>query len=364
MMAPLPPSFLNDALDYLTGLAAHDVDPAVARELLNDLRARHPDLRLRLVWQREEYDASLQYELLAARTSGDVITLAYCPDRTLPWSFRGGHRASERLLLRVNGVPLEIDEAIASLDFLWDAAPLTDRLVTGCLLRQELEEAPVALSAEELQAAMDAFRRARGLLTAAQTTDWLAHRGLSHGDLERLVAAEAALAEIRQRATAGQAPAYFAEHRRGLSTAQVARLVFASERAALDAARTIKGGADFFAVAERSFVDGLLMTSPDLFRVVRRDELDEETGRRVFETHPGSTVGPVAMDGGHALMRVITVTDAVLDEATVALIERRLFSLWLEARRRSARVEWFWGRADRTGSADDPHQLTRSDPRS
>jgi putative peptide maturation system protein len=361
MMAPFSPSFLNDALDYLTDLATNDVDPAVARELLNGLRARHSEVRLRLVWQREEYDASLQYELLAIRASGDVVTLAYCRNRTLPWSFRGGHRASERLLLRVNGVPMELDQAIACLDSLWDAAPLTDRLVTACLLRQELDEAPVALSTEALQTAMDAFRRARGLLTAAQTTEWLGHRGLSHSDLERLVAAEAAVAVIRQRATEGHAPAYFEEHRGGLSTARVARLTFASARAASDAAREIKDGADFFAVAERSFVEGLLMTSPELFGVVRRDELGEEIGGRVFEAHPGATVGPVATDGGYAVIRVITVTGAVLDEATVALIERRLFALWLEARRRSARVEWFWGSAARTEGSGDPGRTTTTE---
>ena len=359
MMTPTSPSLLDDALDFLTGLAADDAAPMAARERLDALRARHPAVRLRLVWQREEYDGSLQYDLLIIRADGDVVSLAFCPDRALPWSFRGGHRASERLLLRVNGIPMEIDQAIACLDFLWDEAPLADRLVTACLLRQELEEMPVTLGAEELQEAMDAFRRARGLLTAAATGEWMARRGLSHGGLEQLVAVEAAVAALRRRETAGQIQAYFEAHRQSLATARFARLVFPTHGAALSVVREIRDGADFFAVAERSFAEGRLAPSTGLFCVARRDELAEGIAGPVFAAPTGATLGPFATDDGYAVIRIIMVEDAVLDEATAALIERRLFDRWLEPRRRSARVEWFWGSAARTADLGDPRRDVR-----
>lgn len=372
MTAPTAPSLLDDALDFLIGLTTDDADPVAARERLDGLRERHPDVRLRLVWQREAYDGSLQYDLLIARAAGDVISLAFCPDRTLPWSLRGGHRASERLLLRVNGVPMEIDQAIASLDFLWDEAPLTDRLVTACLIRQELEEAPVALGAQELQAAMDAFRRARGLLTVAATEAWMAHRGLSHRGLEELVAVEAAVAALRRRETASQVTTYFEENRQQLAAVRLASLVFPSQAAALDALSDIRDGADFFAVAERWFAmgaigapsaPGVLASSAGIFALKRRDELAESVASQVFEAGPGATLGPFATDGGYEVVKVIAIEDAVLNDATVALIEQRLFARWLASRRRSARVEWFWGSAARTSGAGDVHHDVRDDVR-
>ena len=58
-------------------------------------------------------------------------------------------------------------------------------------------------------------------------------------------------------------------------------------------------------------------------------------------------------DDGYAVIRVITLEDAVLDAATGALIECRLFARWLDARRQAARVEWYWGSPTRTSGAGD-----------
>jgi hypothetical protein len=55
---------------------------------------------------------------------------------------------------------------------------------------------------------------------------------------------------------------------------------------------------------------------------------------------------------------VIAVHGAVLDERVVDIIERRLFKLWLAERKRTARIEWFWGnrgRAPETVRAPDEH---------
>jgi putative peptide maturation system protein len=347
MTTSRPSAVLEDALDYLRGLATDAAVPSVARERLQTLRERHPDMQPRLVWQREEYDGSLQYEVLVTQATGDVITLAYCPARTLPWSFRGGHRASERVLLRVNGVSMELDQAIACLDFLWDEAALADLLIRSCLVREALEQEPVALSPERHQWAMDAFRRARGLLSATTTAAWMAHRGISHGDLERLVAAEATVAELRQRKTAGDIDGYFEAHRQQLSTVHLASLTFLRHEVALDVVQEIQSGADFFAVAERSLARGLLATPTSLFRLIRLDELSEAVAVQVVGASPGAVVGPFATADGHTVIRVISVADAVLDAATRCLIERRLFDRWLDTRRQSARVEWFWGSATR-----------------
>ena len=103
----------------------------------------------------------------------------------------------------------------------------------------------------------------------------------------------------------------------------------------------------FFAVAERALARGLLATPTGLFRVIRLDELSETMSAQVVGAGPGAVVGPVATADGHTVIRVISVTDSVLDAATRRLIERRLFDRWLDTRRQSARVEWFWGSATR-----------------
>ncbi|MEV5407692.1 TIGR04500 family putative peptide maturation system protein [Thermopolyspora sp. NPDC052614] len=321
---------LADALDTLRDLA--DLEPPQAEERLRDLRERHPQVRFRLLWQREEYDDSLHYDLLIKQPGAGSVSLSWCPDRALPWPMRGVHRASELLLLRVDGVGVRVADAVARLDFLWDEARLADRIVTGALLQAELEESPVELTDEELQEAVDAFRRARGLLTAERTREWLERRCLTETDLRELVTGEAAAARLRERVTAGRAEAYFAGHRAEFGAARIARLTFPDAAAAGRVAAELVAGADCYAVAER--VPGARLVIED----VPRAEVGEAEAGEILAPDP------------RTLIKVISIGEAVFDAATRRRVERRIFEEWVEERRRTAKIEWFWGTTTRTSA--------------
>ncbi|NUP65657.1 MAG: hypothetical protein HOW71_26215, partial [Nonomuraea sp.] len=51
---------------------------------------------------------------------------------------------------------------------------------------------------------------------------------------------------------------------------------------------------------------------------------------------------------GHLLVKVLAVEPAVLDGTARDLVERRIFGEWIEERRNAAKIEWFWGVAERT----------------
>lgn len=357
--APALPT--SDALDFLCRLSRSSLQPPEALDALRGLRASCPGVGLRLVWQREEYDGSLHYDLLITRPGEGTVSLSYCPADGLPWPLRGGHRASEKLLLRVNGVEMEVGDALACLDFLWDPhptatalsgqLPLAERLVTACLVRQEVEAAPqdpAALDGAELQAAMDAFRRARGLLTAAATTQWLDRRCLSHRDLEELVAHEAAVRRLRRQVT--DARGYFTEHRHHFDTAHLNRVVFARREDAVRLVEEVRSGGGFHAALERAVLDGRVPLPAGLFCAVRRAELDTDVARAVFAARPGSTLGPFDAGTGHTVLRLLAHRPAEFDRATADLVERQLFARWLDGLRRTARIEWFWGNPARTAT--------------
>ncbi|MET7396761.1 TIGR04500 family putative peptide maturation system protein, partial [Dactylosporangium sp. NPDC005572] len=188
----------------------HDVqktEPAEARARVAELRERFPDTKARLLWQREQYDGSLHYDLLLTMRDG-TLSLSWCPDAGLPWPLRGVQRSGELLLLRVNGVELDVADAIGFLDVLWREAPLRQRLVDACLVKEAVDGEE--LDDAELQAAADAFRRARGLLSPAQTRAWLARERLSDAQFEDLVTHQALVARLRERVTAGRVDAELA----------------------------------------------------------------------------------------------------------------------------------------------------------
>ncbi|MFG1946108.1 TIGR04500 family putative peptide maturation system protein [Nonomuraea sp. NPDC048826] len=302
-------------------------------------RAAYPRVRARLLAQREEFDGSLHHALLIK--DGDAtVSLSWCPDRALPWPLRGVHRAGEHLLLRVNGIETPVARAIACLDFIWDESALADRLVADSLVREELEETREPLTDAALQEAMDAFRRARGLLTAAATREWMERHRVSHRELEELVSLEAAVAALRKRVSEGRVEEWFAAHGAELDVARVARAEFVAEPA-------VPAPGGFLDAVERAFADGTARPG-EVFATVRRGELDAGQAERIFATPPGQVAGPFRTEHGHLLVKVLAVEPAVLDAGTRDLVERRVFREWVERRRSTAKIEWFWGLAERT----------------
>jgi putative peptide maturation system protein len=343
---------LAETLDYLVTLSRDGTRPAAARSALRQVQERHPVTRMDLVWEEEAYDHSVHYDVLLHQPAKGTVTVSYCPDRGLPWPLRGVHRWREKELLRVNTSVLRVDQAIACLDFIWEEAPLAQRLVNVCLIQEELAREPIELSDDELQRAMDAFRRGRRLYTAEQTREWLTRRGIGHEQMEQMVADEATIARLRDRLTADGVEAYFAEHRAEFDVARIAQCVFADAERAASARREIETGAATLAeVAERRFLaDACAATerTASLFRVFQRGAAPVELASAVFDARPGDLAGPVATDDGYVVARVLGIAPAALDDATRGAIQRRLFAEWLETRRAAATIEWHWGNAAQT----------------
>jgi putative peptide maturation system protein len=346
---------LTEGLDYLRTMAREGTAPEEARARLRPLRGRHPDTPLDLLWEERAYDAFTHYDLLLQLPGEGTVSLSFCADGGLPWPLRGVHRWSEKHLVRVNHIVLKVDQAMACLDFIWEEAPVMQRLLDACLIQEALEKDPVELSAEELQRALDAFRRAHRLYTAEDTRRWMERRGLTHEKLERLVGDEAKIARLRDRIAAGRVDDYFEEHRADFDTARIARMQFPDNESAVRTLRQIRSGElDFCEAAEHLFQTAEERPSgapAELFAVLRRRHTSPELGAAVFAAAPGDLLGPVRTDEGHAVVRVLSVTPARLDEPTRAAIKKILFEEWLEERRRAARIEWYWGNAARTGAA-------------
>jgi putative peptide maturation system protein len=346
---------LSDTLDYLLALVRDGTRPEGAQERLRPLQEMHPDTPVELLWEEEAYDRSVHYDALLSLPGQGTVSLSFCPESALPWPLRGARPVSERCLVKVNTILLEVDQAMACLDFIWDEVRILNRLVNACLIQEALARDPIALSDDELQHALSAFRRAHKLYTAEETYRWMERHGLTHEQLERLVADDATVAKLRDRVTAGRVEEYFQAHRADFDTARIARLHFPDAESASQAFRQICSGAvDFYEAAERLFRaagERPSQSADGLFAVVQRRHASPELAAAVFAAAPGDLLGPVPTEEGPVVVRALSRTTARLDEPTRAAIKKILFEEWLEERRRAARIEWYWGNAARTGAA-------------
>jgi len=343
-----------DVFDYLLDLQREGVRPDEARSRLQLLRRRHPDLGIDLLVEEQAYDRSLHYDALLRRVGEGTVSLAYCPERAVPWPLRGVHRWSEGDLVRVNAKVLQVDQAMACLDFIWDEAPVIERLVNTCLIQEELEREPIALSDTELQEALNRFRSAKKLFKADDTMRWLERHGMSHEKLERYVADNAIVSKLRDRIAADRVEEYFRQHPGDFDTAWIARLEVADQTLVCELSEQIRAGRqDFYAVAERLFFEAAQRGAPPaagLFAVIERRDAPPKLREQLFAAAPGQLVGPLEVETGHALMRVLAIHPARLDGRTGAVIKNILFKDWLTERRQAAHIEWCWGNASKTSA--------------
>ncbi|MDQ3654772.1 MAG: TIGR04500 family putative peptide maturation system protein [Chloroflexota bacterium] len=348
-MIDILPSALTDALTCLTDLNRDRSRPEQALARIRSLQERYPAIRIDLLWEEETYDDSLHYDILMRRPDEGTISLAYCPDRALPWPTRGVQRWSEGHLMRVNGKVVRVAQAVACMDFIWDEAPVAERLVNASLVQAELERDPVDLSREQIQRAMDAFRRRRRLFTAEETLGWMRDRGLTPEHLERLVADEAAVVALRDRVVADRVESWFEQHQADFDTVSIARCTFPDEASAAEGLHRIRNGSlDFYELAQARFLDAS-PTNGDLFSAVGRGTVSPAFEERVFAAAPGDLVGPICTDEDvYAVIRILGVSSGRLDESTRRKIKQILFDAWLDQRRRDAIIEWYWGTDDHT----------------
>jgi putative peptide maturation system protein len=344
-------SICIELLEALIALADQGVEPQEARARIQELGARHPQARIDLVWDRESYEDRAHYDALLEHEGRGTISLAFCPDRGLPWPLRGVQRWSEYELLRVNQSLLRVDEAIDLIDFVWNEEPLLRRLIDTCLMRETLEKEPIEVSDQELQAAMDEFRAARGLHSREQMLAWMKDRGLDLSRLEQHLEWETMKAHLRRKVVAHRVEGYFATARSTLDVVDFAELVFEDPAEASQVAdRLRRGTADFFAIAAEAFVQR--GGRARLFTRASRDELAPAAAQALFGAGTGAIVGPVLVDRTSRIYRVLALRPAELDRATRDRIEQKLFDEWMAERRSSARIEWNWGMDPDRGSDD------------
>lgn len=347
---PIPNDLLREALDCLVELTARHTAAPNVKSYLDRVRQRHPRHRFRLVCHREAFDGSLAYDLLVEREGWGTMSMSFAPPNGLPWPLRGVHRWDEEDLLRVNGVVLKVQQAVAHLDFLWGDHRLTKQLVDVCLLHEAIDEHQISVSDAELQDELDHWRRERGLLTAELTHRWLEQRSLSHAQLEGIVEDQAKVARLRNVVVGGRVKDHFEANGSGYDRLCLASVDFLDPTSADLAWRALAAGdVSFEDLAAppnmRASVPDIRPLTPPCCEWSTRRGLPRELAVALADAKPGDTLHPIQFDTSRRVVRLLGVEPAVLDDTTRAEVEAELFADWLDARRRRARIEWSWGRS-------------------
>ncbi|HEX5597216.1 MAG TPA: TIGR04500 family putative peptide maturation system protein [Micromonosporaceae bacterium] len=333
-------ALLADAVETVIQLSQATVDDNGASDqaasALARLRSRYADARLDLLHDRE-VDGTVSYNLLIRGFAG-TVSVAFSPAPTAPWPLRGAMHYTENRLLRVGTTELAVGEALGALDYLWDNAGVLTRLIDTCIIKAELEREPIHLDDTQIQQAADAFRRAKGLLTAEQTTRWLEIVGLDQNGFVEVVTNAATAAALRQRVTAGRVESWLAEHREDQATLTVAWVDAADPHgsAPLPADRAAALTVVAEAIQHGQPAGLLRMAAGDAPQELR----SAAVGECVTTTIHGTPARAVVLDR----------LPVEIDDEARRHAERVLFDQWLADARADADIEWFWLDTERTAA--------------
>jgi parvulin-like peptidyl-prolyl isomerase len=219
--------------------------------------------------------------------------------------------------------------------------PLVREALAEQLVQEQARQAGLSVTADELQAAADAFRRAGGLYAAADTHARLAEQGLSVDDLEQGLEEALLAAKLKQHLAAAGVDDYFSAHRAGLEVLQLVQVRVERDELARELVSQVRDeGRGLEEVAREH---GLPVARCRLFR----KDLGGPLAGALASAGAGELVGPVGTPEGFALVAVEECRPADLDPATRRRIEDELFGDWLAGRMREVTFDLATLRAPR-----------------
>jgi len=337
--------YMKPITDLLAALSKDRVPPNRAEKRVQEL-ARELRCEIQLLWQHESFDDSFQYDVLVRTPDQDTVSLGFCPEPDTPWPLRGVQRWDDKQLVRVNSIVMAVDEAMALLDLFWNEVRLVRRLVDVCLVREALAKSGIELTDDDLQTALDAFRRTVGLCSAKETHVWMTKHGISEEKLLQYAHNYAAVGKLREHVADGKVTNYFEAHREDFATVRFAYADFDSSYDAEQTAAAIRDGAQtiYDAVAGSFAVSDT--ESQSCFSSVTRAQAESEGLECLFAARPDELVGPIELAKRWRLAQVVSTDPPVLSDNARERIKDVLFDNWLDEQRGEARVVWYWGNSD------------------
>ena len=328
---------VSEGIALLRDLPADYRDVADAQARAENWRNTHPGLRSDLVPHREPDSAFADYDLLIDHPDGGTLSLSWRSDDGVPWSVSHAQHWAANYVLTVDGESVTVQEALRLLRMEGQSRPdLIDQLVEQKILLRAVNQAEIDVEDTALQDAADRFRRARGLLAAADMERWLQEAGLTVLQFQTLLGITVKIRHLKQRLASDHVAAFEAQRERydrlcvfeveGLDEAAAARLKARAAELGLPGAAC--------ASAREGANPALRGTLATRFAL--------EFPEPVRDAVPGVVLGPFERGGRLVLAEIVLRRPAELDAETRAALHDAMVQGWLDRQREAAAIEWHW----------------------
>ncbi|MBL8412839.1 MAG: hypothetical protein JNM42_00175 [Propionivibrio sp.] len=333
-------------LSFIADLSRQNLLPEEALNNLKHLKGDFPDCALDLVWELDDASGLYCYCLLVTSDSG-TLSLSATQNGVLPWSLRGGVRLDSNILVKVNGNPLTVVQAITYVDLVLSKGNLFTDLVDYGLLAAQAKHFDVPVSKEQLDTATSNYFASRGITGGVEIAAWLGQRGLTIERFRTFIedgmrsrAVERHLASSIEVASIDFSP-------NALGSIPVSRISLPAQLTELATeilrkhpgddlpalTRKIAEACDFKAMLKIEFVRLFNFELVSLFP----DRSDFPVGKVLVSADNGT---------GIEIMQVLGSADIPSSSQREIRRVQKAVQAWYENERAKAKVEWNWGKAN------------------
>ena len=207
-------------------------------------------------------------------------------------------------------------------------------LIQGILRRKviarQVQEAGIALTIAELQAAADKFRIVNQLESAEATQKWLQDRFLSIDDFEDMVTQNLISNKLAQHLFGDRVEQIFAQNLLDYSGAIIYEVILEDRNLAMEIFYSLQEGDLSFADVAHQYI-----SVPESRRrggyigIVSRKQLRPEISAAVFAAKPPQLIEPIVTAVGVHLIQVEEIIEPQLDERLHQQILTEMFDRWL-----------------------------------
>lgn len=210
------------------------------------------------------------------------------------------------VLGKVGDTPLTVDDVLFQLKTNLEQT-IIDDAVHAIIMRKAAEDLGITVSDDELQEAADAFRLEAGLISAAETTEWMEDKGLTIEEFERKVEYDLLKEKVQDKvATEEKMNKLFAENILEFERATIAQIAVNDAGLAAEIKTQLdEEEEDFASLASKYSVDSDTAGKGGFVGPVNRQMLPDEVDVVVFGAEEACVVGPVEAEGLQYIVKII-----------------------------------------------------------
>jgi hypothetical protein len=230
-----------------------------------------------------------------------------------------------------NGVVASREHFLSDLHCKGLLVPFLHRFFREEISVQAALDCGLRIAVDELQRAVDLFRRRRGLRSAAATHRWLKTHHLSAAQFEARIERWLLIEKLKDRIAEPDLESEFRKRSSEFDVVEIREALAPTQDAAHEMGERLREGMDFSDAARRFASPAAMARAFQVARRFRR-ELSLSTAEALFAAKPGDFVGPIAEVDGFVVIQVVSIAKATLDSRTQRALRKELFARWISRR--------------------------------